>query len=191
MDIAGVAHPEVVRRVTYAGPDVEEVGSFLLAARERIGGEAKRLTRGPAGPYRMRQQRQVPARVPARVLPIVVLLRDLIAVFARQPPESGVLILPYLAGRPSLGPLNEAAMVEVAGPEQALADSGHDLSPDRPLTLPGSTRSICTLPLQGVAKALSAPWPAGEPQQRSYGRWAVIRRQCPGLPWSGPRSVAR
>lgn len=44
VDVAGVADPEVVRCVSHMGPDVKEVGAFLLAARERVSGETKGLT---------------------------------------------------------------------------------------------------------------------------------------------------
>ena len=56
MDIAGVAHPEVIRQVSHLGPDVEEIGALLLAACERVGGETKRLTRCPTSPHRMGEQ---------------------------------------------------------------------------------------------------------------------------------------
>jgi len=43
MDVAAVDDSEVVWRVTHTGPDVEEIGALLLAARKRVGLETERL----------------------------------------------------------------------------------------------------------------------------------------------------
>jgi hypothetical protein len=98
VDIAGVTDPEVIRRVSHLVPDVEEIGALLLAARKRVGRETKRLSRCPASPHCMREQRQVPTGVPGQVLVVFPLLRDLIAVPAGQAPQPPILILLDLAG---------------------------------------------------------------------------------------------
>jgi len=89
VDIAGVADSEIIWLVSDLGPDVKDIGALLLAARERVGSKAKRMTRGAAGPHRVREQRQVPASVSAQVALVVFLVRDLIGVSADEPLKPG------------------------------------------------------------------------------------------------------
>src|SRR5579859_942858 len=121
MDLAPISDPQVIWRVSDLGPDIEKIRALLLPARERVGPEPERLTRGPSRPDGAGERRHVPPGIPAQVLAEVLLLPGVAAIPPGQLSEPWLLVVPDIGGRPALRLFDQAAMIEVARTKQAFS----------------------------------------------------------------------